>query len=51
MKRKGMAPQLIAAIVVVAVLCTVLTDHGWAIWLPVLLALAVTMGLGQKVGH
>lgn len=33
--------MLVAAVMAVAVLCTLLAKGGWLIWVPVLLALAV----------
>jgi hypothetical protein len=38
-------PALVASALVVAVLCTVLVQGGWLIWIPTLLALLVVGGL------
>ena len=37
----GPLPALVGGVLVVAALATVLTQGGWVLWIPVLLALAV----------
>jgi hypothetical protein len=38
-------PALVGGMLVVAVLCTVLVQGGWVIWIPTLLAFLVVGGL------
>lgn len=38
----GPLPTLITSAVVTAILATIMTEDGWMIWFPILLALAVT---------
>jgi hypothetical protein len=45
---KGFAPKMVNVLVVVT-LCTLLTDDGWLIWIPVLLAIFTAKGIAQKI--
>jgi len=44
MRRKNDSPlpALAAGILIVAALCTVIVENGWVLWVPAVLALAVT---------
>jgi len=41
MQKSGPVPTVVAAILIVAVLCTLIVHAGWLVWIPVLAALAV----------
>lgn len=45
--RSGVFPALVGATLVVAALCTLMVEHGWLVWLPVLLALAVVAKIAR----
>ena len=47
MKKRSPVPGVVAAILMTALLCTVLVEGGWLVWLPVLLALAVVGMIGS----
>ena len=46
---EGIAPKMIVSVLVVATLCTLLTDEGWLIWIPVLFAIFTVSGIAQKI--
>jgi hypothetical protein len=39
---------MVGSILVVAALCTLLTDEGWLVWPPILLALITAKGIAEK---
>jgi hypothetical protein len=46
----GVFGRLVTATVVVAVLCTLIIDGGWMIWVPVLPALATAAKIRNWLG-
>jgi hypothetical protein len=49
MKSRSPAAAIVAGALVVAALCTVVVDHGWYIWPPLLLAILVVAALKAKL--
>ena len=45
MRSRSPAVTIVAGAIIAAVLCTVVVDHGWLIWPPVLLAVFVVAAL------
>lgn len=51
MKRIELYSKLVSAIVAIALLCTLLMDNGWLIWIPVLPALWVSQAVRRTFHH
>jgi hypothetical protein len=50
MKKRGSLPLFAVGTLTVSVICTLLADGGWQIWVPVLPALAVVGVLARRIG-
>jgi hypothetical protein len=51
MAQNEMLPQLVGAVLAVAVFCTLFVEGGWLLWFPVLLALHVVYHIGRAPGR
>jgi hypothetical protein len=49
MKSRSPAGAIVAGAIIAAALCTIMVDHGWWIWPPVLLAIFVVAALKAKL--
>jgi hypothetical protein len=49
MKSRSPAAAIVTGAIIAAVLCTVVVDHGWLIWPPVMLAILVVATLKAKL--
>ena len=49
MKTNGTVGLIVACTIVTAILSTLMMNHGWLVWIPALLALAVAARMCQMV--